>query len=190
MFSNRKNEYSFESSASYNRIAELNENESSTASGSDSGSDENILHVVTNVYTIPISKPTSGVKITNIDPNESQISKKLNEIKINLGQLNDTQHKTESFGTFHSESKRIEHRAINSNINHFASIIDSKNDNNENNMSKSKFQIKSIVEIYDSQENEQEFQEPTGVFKSSNQINQTITQNQIPIHVVKGKNGH
>ncbi|CAF0734079.1 unnamed protein product [Brachionus calyciflorus] len=182
MISNKKRDYIYEnsyniessalksnSSAHYHVHRDFNDN---SLGSSDSGSDENILHVVTNVYTIPITKTSSGQsKITSLDHAESQINKQLNEIKINLIQPSES---------IKNESKieKTEHR-------HHKSI-DLKSSDYESSVSKSKFQIKSIVEIYESQESDDaHLREPMGIFKTNNQVNHTVTQTQIPIQTVK-----
>lgn len=160
MINTRKSEYSYA----------INSGTTDTYS-SDSSSDENILHVVTNVYTIPLQKTCTTQ--SSIDQLESNLSKKMNEIKINLSRPEED-----------TKSARVEHKSFDTNT---YSILSDKTSSNESHMTKSKFQIKSIVEIYESQNDSESHQGTTGLFKSSDKFHQTITENKIPINLIKGK---
>lgn len=164
MISGKKSEYSYAISSANN------DNYSS-----DSSSDENILHVVTNVYTIPLQKACTDQ--SGIDQLDSDITKKMNEIRINLSRPGEE--------TYESQTARVEHRSFDTNS---YSIQTDKT--SESHMTKSKFQIKSIVEIYESQDESELQQGSTGLFKTSNKVNQIISEKQIPIYSVKGKPHH
>ncbi|RMZ99404.1 hypothetical protein BpHYR1_011617, partial [Brachionus plicatilis] len=159
MINSKKSEYSYTISAG----GTANDNFSS-----DSGSDENILHVVTNVYTIPLQKECTDQ--SGIDQLDSDISKKMNEIKINLSKPD-------------REAQDARHKSIDTNS---YSILAEKA-TSESFLTKSKFQIKSIVEIYESQDESESHQGSSGMFKSSSKVNQIRTENQIPISSHKGK---
>lgn len=162
MINTRKSEYSYAISSGGNDTY-----------SSDSSSDENILHVVTNVYTIPLQKTCTDQ--SSIDQLESNLCKKMNEIKINLSKPADEE----------TKSSRVEHKSFDTNT--YSILSDNKTSSNESQMTKSKFQIKSIVEIYESQNDSEAHQGTTGHFKSSDKFYHTISENKIPINVIKGK---
>lgn len=143
-------------------------------------SDDDILHVVTNVYTIPIVKSTSagnGPYVTgsnqNISITTSCDQNFLKNDKNNVSLLTSSN----STPVVHNKPAAVEFKKIQN-----SSEVSSHQDLNLEN--KSKFQIRSIVEIYENPIEEQEQDKCT--FKNSGHFEETTTKE--VINDTKGKN--
>lgn len=179
---------------------------------SSDGSDEDVLHVVTNVYTIPIIKSSSagnGPFIEQSQP-EMHISTSVDDDFINRHQqqavintsssipliLGEPRLEMQSKSAVH-ETRRVVKRVIDSTqqtttpSNDQVPIVTAASAAGHE-MTKSKFQIRSIVEIYentDTQQQQQQQQQPdVGYFKASTQFQETTTKEIIGEHnKIKGK---
>ena len=167
-----------------------------TKSKSTSGeSDEDVLHVVTNVYTIPIIKSSSthnGVSTSTTTTSTttpmatSQTSTTLHNsmsIPIVLGEPRVDSTRIRSSST--SEQARTVIRRVTDSEKSVQQLNQELNQSSEqaNGATKSKFQIRSIVEIYENQDEQQQQQQQAkdvGYFNTNTQFNETITKEVIP----------
>jgi hypothetical protein len=165
---------------------------SSSSEGNLSSSDEDVLHVVTNVYTIPIVQKQQQQQQHHHDSSCTKQDNKISSITIrNCESLNKN---TESKETCHSFKRVINNNSI-STCGH--PII--KKDLVDNcDLQKSKFQIRSIVEIYESDApqppatppNSAAQQENLAFFKTSTHINESIGKETISVPITKGTHTH
>ena len=159
-----------------------------TKSKSTSGeSDEDVLHVVTNVYTIPIIKSSSthnGVSTSTTPMTTSHTSTTLHNsmsIPIVLGEPRLDSTRIRSSST--SEQTRTVIRRVTDSEKAVQQLNQELNQSSEqaNGATKSKFQIRSIVEIYENQDEQQQQQvKDVGYFNTNTQFNETITKEVIP----------
>jgi hypothetical protein len=206
------------SSSHKHRIENLNDDE---ASSDGAGSDEDVLHVVTNVYTIPIIKSTSAGNgpFVHHSQHEMNTASSVDEslgCKSTSNILTSTSIPThvvlgEPRLEMHSktsshETRRIDKRVIESTqkrtcqrINggeHVTSIMRQLSPSQSNSqqqtpdVTKSKFQIRSIVEIYenpvDVEKHHQQEQKDTGIFKTSTHFEETTTKQVFNDTIAKG----
>ena len=130
---------------------------------SDVSSDEDVLHVVTNVYTIPIVKSSSAGNGPFIQASQLHTTTSVNEDLIsrynNLIQDSTSVQTEPGIDTKSSQSRIItklidskQHGSSSSLLNDKTQkIINSLPPTGNENVVKSKFQIRSIVEIYENQ---------------------------------------
>lgn len=200
------------------------------SSGSSAGSDEDVLHVVTNVYTIPIIKSNSDGAGPFIQQSQSEIhvSTSLDDDFMNsacsAGNYRQHHHHQEHVSatavpiilgephlemqskTTTHESRKIVKRVVDSSCgddhefheHHYEQqpVVTSMTGQD---FTKSKFQIRSIVEIYEneldaaaataeSSSHATENDNMTGYFKTSTQLNETTTKEVINQPIIRGKN--
>lgn len=175
----------------------------SSSSSSNNGSDEDVLHVVTNVYTIPIVKSTSSgdgpfvqqsVRETHSSKNQNDDLMKSRQSSSHF-QSSSKATRSEPHAEMQSklqsnESRKIvTHSSSSTKMDAASHTFNHANSNQNSNSTKSKFQIRSIVEIYESQSDDQKKHpndEHSGTFKTSSKLNETIIKEiitDIPIQI-------
>ncbi len=164
----------------------------SKSNSGDGESDEDVLHVVTNVYTIPIIKSSSSTTNNNEHASSSSTSTTTStmhnsmSIPIVLGEPRVEATRVRSTSTS-SEKRTVIRRVVDSEKTQ--QLNQDLEQQQQNNTVKSKFQIRSIVEIYENQdENNSQQAKDVGYFNSNTQFNETITKEVIPD--VKGTHTH
>jgi hypothetical protein len=171
--------------------------ENTESDGTGSGSDEDILHVVTNVYTIPINNSGCGAKpiIANVKGESSeQLVNSNSSIGVRISNCPNSllyqpipiiQNRTLSETSGSKDTCHVFQRVVNTNCAEPCPDV-----------TKSKFQIRSIVEIYESDNpppsltspvSQQSAQQDLGYYKTSTQVNETTTKEFIALPKVKGK---
>ena len=153
-----KSVYTSHTASAHHRL--LTEKNSDAASGPECSSDEDVLHVVTNVYTIPIIKQSSSSAATTSDSaipialGEPRVRSSSNETRTVIKRISDPNATNETNAS--SASSQAEQ------------------------VTKSKFQIRSIVEIYENQDESQQAAKDVAYFNSNTQFNETITKEVVP----------
>lgn len=167
------------------------------------GSEEDVLHVVTNVYTIPIIKSNSAGNGPFIQQSQQEIH---TSASIDEDLLNRHMHASSSIPIVLGEpSLDLHSKSCTNETVRIKRVIDSvqQTSNNEimptvtsqigHDVTKSKFQIRSIVEIYENQgetnqQQQQQKSQDLGFFKTSTQYNETTSKEVIKPINLKGKN--
>jgi hypothetical protein len=162
----------------------------SKSTSGDGESDEDVLHVVTNVYTIPIIKSSSStinnaneqqtLSTSSIMHNSMSIPIVLGEPRVEATRVRSTSSSSEKRTVIRRVVDNEKTQQLNQDL-----LLDQQQQSNTNNNNtvKSKFQIRSIVEIYENQdENNSQSQQvkDVGYFNSNTQFNETITKEVIP----------
>ena len=165
------------------------------------GSDEDILHVVTNVYTIPIIKSTSAGNGPFLQSSQQHINATTSfddellsgrnhsivtstSVPIVLGEPRMDQYQHNNL------MKRVIDATQESQPNHHQQqqIMTTSVTQSGQDSAKSKFQIRSIVEVYESEGQQQQQEEINLSFKSATQVDETMRKEIINEPIIKGKN--
>ncbi len=174
------------------------------------GSDEDILHVVTNVYTIPIIKSTSAGNGPFLQSSQQHINTTTSfdddllsgrhhsivastSVPIVLGEarLDQYQHQRQHQHQHqHHSMKRVIDATQEASHQNQQQIMTTSMTQSGQDLAKSKFQIRSIVEVYESegqQQQQQQQQEINISFKSATHVEETTHKEIINEPILKGK---